>query len=147
MKSSLLQSPLGKTPPCGEGGINKVPFLSYKGFFSDKAQRNQVCCSLRVLVLCSGQLVHLCGTVGCGTSGEPKGSIQAAGWAVSGSDFGWAAALWCLHAPSNIQHLLPWLPLCWETYLLAGSFQGASCTHMVGDKGVPWPSTVLTVLG
>lgn len=102
MKSSLLQSPLGKTPPCGEGGINKVPFLSYKSLLPDKAQRNQVCCSLRVLVLCSGQLVHLCGTVGCGTSGEPKGSIQASGWAVSGSDFGGAAALGvCMHLPTS----------------------------------------------
>lgn len=34
-----------------------------------------------------------------------------------------------------------------EAYLLDPSFQGASCTRMVGDKGVPCPSTVLTVLG
>lgn len=33
------------------------------------------------------------------------------------------------------------------TYLLELSFHAASCTRTAGDKGGPWPSTVLTVLG
>lgn len=31
-------------------------------------------------------------------------------------------------------------------YLLELSFHAASCTRTAGDKGGPWPSTVLTVL-
>lgn len=98
MKSSLLQLPVDKTPPCGEGGTNKVPFGFYRGFFLIKPKE----------IECVGQeecwcfaVANWCISVGFGTSGEPEGSIQAAGWAMSGSDSGSAAVLWCLHAPSN----------------------------------------------
>lgn len=55
-----------------------------------------MCWSVRVLVFCSGQLVHICGLW---HKWRTRGLNP--GWAMSGSDFGSAAVLWCLHAPSN----------------------------------------------
>lgn len=137
--------PVDETPPCGEGGINKAPFGSYKGFFHDNSQQNQACWSLRVqwslqwsanAHLLYGGLPHKWRATG---SIQPAGCAMSGGWLQPGSS--------ALVSACMFLYLVPWVTHCCEAYLLEGSFQGASCTCMVGDKGVPWPSTVLTVLG
>lgn len=154
----LCQSPVDKTLAWGEGGINKAPFGSYKGFFMIKPNKIKCvgqweCCCFAVVSWCISVAPW------AQVENQKAQSRLQVGQCLVG-DCREAAVLWCLHArfspwsfdPLSAVKLTFWkvvskeppahvwwvtrgfrgLPLCWQcwgSWVGWGSGTGQCCWH------------------